>query len=178
MFSRNHQHHRPRSVPLPRKTMLRTCGQNAFCPSGICTPCKFENLSRMALLVKLKERSDRLICKIMNEILGNYLRPHRRKAGLSQRELGLVLGYEDYGQISRHERSRTTAPLIAAFAYQVIYKVPVSDLFPGLHAEVARMIERNLAELEEHLQQRSGKGRRANETAQKLTWLMQRRESS
>lgn len=113
-----------------------------------------------------------------NQVLGNYLRTHRRRSGLSQRELGSLLGYEDEGQVSRHERSKTTPPLIAALAYEVVFRVPVSDLFPGIHAEVTRMMEGNLAAFEEHLQQRRGKGRGADITAQKLIWLTQRRELS
>ena len=113
-----------------------------------------------------------------NHVLGNYLRTHRRRSGLSQRELGLLLGYKDEGQVYRHERSKTLPPLIAALAYEVVFRVSVSALFPGIYAEVKRMIAGNLAAFEEHLQQRIGKGRGANETAQKLLWLMQRREVS
>ena len=113
-----------------------------------------------------------------NQVLGNYLRTHRRRSGLSQRELGLLLGYKDGGQACRHERSKTVPPLIAALAYEVVFRVPVSVLFPGIHAEVTRMMEGNLAAFEERLQQRSGKGRGTNETAQKLLWLTQRRELS
>jgi DNA-binding XRE family transcriptional regulator len=113
-----------------------------------------------------------------NQILGNYLRTHRKKSGLTQLELGLFLGYRDEGPVSLHERNRTVPPLIAALAYEVIFRVPVSVLFQGLHAEVRRTMEGNLAEFEDHLQRRSGKGRGANETAQKLTWLRQRREAS
>lgn len=111
-----------------------------------------------------------------NQVLGNDLRTHRKRSGLTQRELGLFLGYEDEGAVSRHERSKTVPPLIAALAYEVIFRVPVSALFPGLHAQVTRTMEGNLAAFEEDLQQRNGKGRGANETAQKLIWLTQRRE--
>lgn len=111
-----------------------------------------------------------------HETLGNYLRTHRRRSGLSQRELGLLLGYVNEGQVSRHERSKTIPSLIAALAYEVVFRVRVAELFTGVHGEVTRMMEGNLAAFEEQLQQRSGKGRGANETAQKLTWLKARRE--
>lgn len=113
-----------------------------------------------------------------NQVLGNYLRAHRRKSGLSQRELGLLLGYKDEGQVSRHERSRTVPPLIAALAYEVIFRAPVSTLFPGIHVEVIRMMNGNLSAFEKELQQSSGKGRGASETAQKLIWLAQRKQLS
>lgn len=111
-----------------------------------------------------------------NQVLGNYLRTHRKRSGLTQRELGLFLGYRDEGPVSRHERSKTVPPLIAALAYEVIFRVPVSALFSGLHAEVKRTMEGHLAALEEDLQQRNGRGHGANETAQKLIWLTQRKD--
>ena len=110
------------------------------------------------------------------QLSGNYLRTHRKRSGLTQRELGLFLGYPDGGLISRHERGKTTPPLIAALAYEVIFRVPVSALFSGLHTEVKRTMEGNLAAFEEGLQQRSGRGRGANETAQKLIWLTERKD--
>ncbi len=84
-----------------------------------------------------------------HETLGNYLRTHRRKSGLSQRELGLLLGYANEGQVGRHERSKTVPPLIAALAYEVIFRAHVSDIFAGIHGEVTRMMEGNLAAFEE-----------------------------
>jgi DNA-binding XRE family transcriptional regulator len=105
----------------------------------------------------------------------NYLRTHRKRSGMSQRELGLLLGYEDQGQVSRHERSQTIPPLVTALAYEVIFREPISALFPGIHEHVKQVIEGNLTELENNLQSRSGKGRGAKVTAQKLVWLMERK---
>lgn len=128
----------------------------------------------LRLLDLTKGRRD-LMARMNNQTLGNYLRTHRRKSGLSQRELGSILGYVNEGQVGRHERSKTVPPLIAALTYEVVFQVAVTELFPGLHEEVTRMTEGNLEAFEAELQQRSGKGRGANETAQKLVWLKQRR---
>jgi len=108
--------------------------------------------------------------------LGNYLRMYRKKSGLSLRELGSLLGYKDLSPVSKHERSLSVPPLAIALCYEVIFRVPVSDLFPGVHARVTREIESKLAALEAELGQRSGKGRGANVTAKKLIWLTERRE--
>jgi DNA-binding XRE family transcriptional regulator len=112
------------------------------------------------------------------QISGNYLRTHRMKSGLTQWELGLFLGYRDEGPVSRHEISKTVPPLRAALAYEVIFRVPVSEIFPELHAEIMQKMEGRLAAFKEDLQQRDGRGRGANETAQKLIWLTQRTELS
>lgn len=103
------------------------------------------------------------------------LRTYRRRSGLSQRELGLILGYQDAGQVSRHERSETVPPLDVALAYEVIFCAPVAALFPKMLAEVEREIAESLSALEQRLGEQSGRGRGAERTAQKLIWLMQRR---
>jgi DNA-binding XRE family transcriptional regulator len=115
---------------------------------------------------------------MIKEISGNYLRTHRLKSGLTQRELGQFLGYRDEGPVSRHEISKTVPPLKAALAYETIFRVPVAEIFPELHAEIMQRTEGQLVTFKEDLQKRSGRGRGANETAQKLIWLSQRSELS
>ena len=109
--------------------------------------------------------------------LANYLRTHRRNVGLTQRELGNILGFCDEVAVSRHERFLTTPSLMAALGYEIIFRVPVSEIFAGLRDEVQEEVEKKLVELEGYLGDRSAKGRDANITAQKLTWLIERRSS-
>jgi transcriptional regulator with XRE-family HTH domain len=109
------------------------------------------------------------------QIPGNYLRAYRKKSGLSQRELGLLLGYLDQGQVSRHERSQTEPPLTSALAYESIFRVPVSAIFPGIHSDVKQAIEEKLAKFEVDLNGRSAKDRGAKVIAQKLIWLTKRK---
>jgi DNA-binding XRE family transcriptional regulator len=106
--------------------------------------------------------------------IGNYLRMHRKHCGLSLHELGLILGYRSRDQVIRHERSDTPPPLTKALAYEVVFRVPLSALFPGIHTTVAKEIEDKLASLEANLQQRSAKEPGANLVAQKLIWLAKR----
>src|SRR5205085_1827135 len=80
--------------------------------------------------------------------IANYLRTHRKRAGLSQRELARLLGYTDEGAISRHEQSQTFPPLFIAISYEIIFKAPVSTLFPGIHVTLREEIENRLSELE------------------------------
>ncbi len=113
---------------------------------------------------------------IMNkQVLGTYLRTHRKRSGLNQRELGLLLGYKDAGQISRHERSEATPPLITALAYEVIFGVPVATLFTGIHLNVSALIETNIMEFEKGLHTRNGKRSSAKLITQKLEWLNTRK---
>jgi len=107
--------------------------------------------------------------------LDNYLRTHRRKAGLSLHELSELLAYDNGGTISRHERSKTLPPLLIALAYEVIFRAPVSGLFPGLKETAELTIEKRLLRFEEELRRRNGKRIPDLRTAQKLTWLNERR---
>jgi transcriptional regulator with XRE-family HTH domain len=111
------------------------------------------------------------------QITGSYLRAHRKRAGLSQRELGRLMGYDDAGQVSRHERSKTAPPLIAAMAYEAIFGVPISLLFAGFHTNVTALIEANAAEFENDLKTRVGTGPATKIVAQKLEWLKTRKAS-
>ncbi len=105
----------------------------------------------------------------------NYLKAHRKKSGLTQREIGKLLGYEDAGQISRHERSASVPPLEVALAYELIYRVPIAAIFAGMRDTIGRNVERKLREMEAALGKRSADDRDANLIAQKLVWLSARK---
>lgn len=109
--------------------------------------------------------------------LSNYLRTYRRQIGLTQREMGLVLGYDDEGAVSKHEKFQAIPPLEIAFAYEIVFRAPLSELFSGLKDEVGVKIERRLAEMEEHLGRRSVGDRNARAIADKLVWLAARRNA-
>lgn len=106
--------------------------------------------------------------------LASYVSSHRKKSGLSQERLGKLLGYPDEGPVSRHERLCSTPPLRIALGYQAIFRIPVSELFPGVYEKVERDVEERLAELERALQQSSAKGRDAARIARTLEWLWER----
>jgi transcriptional regulator with XRE-family HTH domain len=108
------------------------------------------------------------------EAAGNYLKAHRREAGFSQREMGDLIG-RSVGQVSRHERATSVPPLAAALAYELIFRVPVSVIFIGMHEAVKQDIEVKLRRLEEELGNRDTLGRDANLVAQKLVWLNERK---
>ena len=112
-----------------------------------------------------------------NEPLVNYLRVHRRTAGLTQHELGMVLGYADDGAVARHERFRSVPPFLMALSYEIVFKVPVNQLFPGLSQTIELGIETRLAELESRLRESEALSSRLAATTRKLEWLSERRSS-
>jgi transcriptional regulator with XRE-family HTH domain len=103
------------------------------------------------------------------------LRTHRRRSGLTQRELAGILGCISKDQVSRHERGKNIPPLPVALGYEIVFGVPVSQIFPGVRSSLARAIETHLDDMEQALQQKSAKNRRANAIARKLEWICERR---
>lgn len=74
----------------------------------------------------------------MSRPLTHYLLTHRKRAGLSQRELAFLLGSKSGTKVSRHEQALREPSLRSALGYAAVYRVPVEDLFPGL-AQAAEM---------------------------------------
>ncbi|HEY6763221.1 MAG TPA: helix-turn-helix domain-containing protein [Candidatus Sulfotelmatobacter sp.] len=118
-----------------------------------------------------------LIHEQPNKPLANYLRAHRRRTGLTQHDLARVLGYESYGAISRHERFEVVPSLVMALSYQVLFRVPVSEMFAGMVEDVEFDLEVRLAEFEAYLGEQSVRSPRAAAIARKLEWLSERRSS-
>ena len=106
--------------------------------------------------------------------LASYLRSHRRQSGLSQRELGSLLGYPDKGQISRHERLATMPSLLTALSYQAIFRVPIAELFPGVYEAVKQAVEERLAKMEAEWHESAVEGPDADLIARKLEWCWER----
>lgn len=108
--------------------------------------------------------------------LANYIRIYRRKAGFNQHELGSLVGH-DARIVHRHERSLVTPSLAVAIGYEIIFQIPVSELFAGLRDDLAFDVESKLAQLEQQLGERSVKDRGASSTARKLIWLVARKSA-
>lgn len=96
-----------------------------------------------------------------HEPLGNYLRSRRRTTGVTQHEAEIILGYRTRGAVSRHERLESLPPLLIALSYEVLYRVPVSELFAGLTNAVELGVEERLAEFETFLGEQDGRGPQA-----------------
>jgi len=130
-------------------------------------------------LLRLRKgrRNQNLFINMENR-LPNYIRAERRKTGLSQREIGLILGYVNEKSVSKHELHSSMPPLLIAIAYSVIFEKSAAHLFAGLQDGVASVVEKRIDDLENHLlaQWDDGKDRSAA-TRHKLEWIKGRRRS-
>jgi DNA-binding XRE family transcriptional regulator len=112
----------------------------------------------------------------MREHLGNYIRAHRKQAGLSQGELARVLGYDQAGPIIGHERLRSLPPLLIALGYSVVFRIPVSEIFAGLSDAVEQAVESRLSKFEIELKESAATSSQKATIAKKLEWLSGRRQ--
>ncbi len=83
--------------------------------------------------------------------LDNYLKTHRKRAGLTQDEVAFLLGYKNGTKISRLEKSICQPDFRTALALQVFFGTPANEIFPGIFSKVetevsnrARLLSRKL----------------------------------
>lgn len=107
--------------------------------------------------------------------MGSYLRYHRKKSGLSQKELADIVGSVGEQQVARHENFKATPSIIAAIGYEVALKVSIAKLFPGLYETIQQGVEERLSEMEARLERLIPKGRKRDVAAHQLVWLRGRR---
>src|SRR5438309_2050998 len=102
----------------------------------------------------------------MDQRLISYLRPLRRRWGLTQRELAYLIGAKTGGVISRIEGFKRFPTLAATFACELIFDIPSLELFPELFLEVHEALLRRTNELYEGIQ-----GNPSKTTHSKLDFL-------
>jgi transcriptional regulator with XRE-family HTH domain len=106
-----------------------------------------------------------------NVRLENYLKTYRKKAGLTQGEVALLLGNHNGAQVSRYERRKRLPTLRTALAWEAIFNVPLSELFAGLRESVGEEIKEGLIEPRSKLEQGGTKGNELYEATRKMRWL-------
>ena len=72
----------------------------------------------------------------MAQKLNSYLRTYRKRAGLTQDELALLLGCRCGAQISQYEKLTQDPGLKTAFAFQLLFGIPAQEIFPGIFQKV------------------------------------------
>lgn len=89
---------------------------------------------------------------------------------MSQRELGILVGYGHGHVISKHERSKSAPPLLIALAYEVVFEIPVGTIFAGFRSVVTESVARNMQDLKADV---ADKLRRSS--PEKTQWLLDQR---
>src|SRR5713101_7646270 len=100
--------------------------------------------------------------------LNNYLRAHRKRAGLTQREVAFLLGLKARGPISELEKRHRLPLLRTALALEIIFGVSAGELFGGVLQSVHTDVERRIEEFTTLLRTKADKKNDAYKTARKL----------
>ena len=66
----------------------------------------------------------------------NDLVLYRRRMGFSQKQVARLLGHHDTSMVSHYEHGRSFPRLPVALKLEIILRVPVAFLFPGLYDEI------------------------------------------
>lgn len=107
--------------------------------------------------------------------LGNYLRAHRRRSGLSQEEVASIIGWTSGASLGPYEWGKYRPSLRTALAFEALFRVPLAELFPEIHSATREETELEIAKLERQLQQMNVGGHAAVVIAKKLVWLTRRK---
>ena len=73
--------------------------------------------------------------------LPTYLRTHRKRSNLSQKEVAFLVAALSGTTTSRHEFGRRLPSLADAFAYEALFGVPASALFPEEYEKARIRVE-------------------------------------
>ena len=90
----------------------------------------------------------------MSRFPRNYMKTYRKRAGLTQRGLALLLGCCEEKRITRIERSLRKPDLEIALACQVVFGVLPHELLPGAYALVEQEVNFRAHRLIEMLEAR------------------------
>lgn len=77
----------------------------------------------------------------------NHARKCRRRLGLTQIEVGFLLGGVHGNTVYRYESGRQVPTLRSALACEIILGVPARELFPDIHEEVEHIIRKQARKL-------------------------------
>jgi transcriptional regulator with XRE-family HTH domain len=102
----------------------------------------------------------------MNKRVKAYLRPLRRRFGLTQRELAFLVGAKGGAVISRIERLKLEPSLARTRAFALVFDTRALELFPELFSDVRDAVRHRARELYDELQ-----GNPSKTTRTKLDFL-------
>jgi transcriptional regulator with XRE-family HTH domain len=91
----------------------------------------------------------------------SYIRPLRRRWGLTQAEFAFLIGIRTHAAVSRIESLKSYPSLAEAIACSIVFDTPLLELFPEVYGNVYEFVLRQSEELYETLQGNSSKSTRA-----------------
>ncbi len=84
-----------------------------------------------------------------------YLRTHRRKWGLSQREVASLLPKGDRNRVSDVERGKASPNAVEIVAYRLMFGASAQKAFPHFHAKVEDAVMQRAYRLHKRMEGRT-----------------------
>jgi transcriptional regulator with XRE-family HTH domain len=81
---------------------------------------------------------------------------------LTQADVAYLLGAQSSGKVSRYERFARRPALETAVAFEIIFAVPVGNLFAGLREDIEREVKKRARRLRRRLLQQQAHRRTLN----------------
>jgi transcriptional regulator with XRE-family HTH domain len=81
----------------------------------------------------------------------HYVRRHRLRAALTQKEMAFLLGCRSPATVCQYEARKREPDLRTALAYQAAFGVPVEKLFPGIRQEVEQEVRLRAKDLSKQI---------------------------
>jgi transcriptional regulator with XRE-family HTH domain len=91
----------------------------------------------------------------------SYVRPLRRRWGLTQAEFAFLIGTRTHAAVSRIEALKAYPSLAQAIASSIVFDTPLLELFPELYGKVYEFVLKQAEELYESLQGNPSRANRA-----------------
>src|SRR5689334_994508 len=88
--------------------------------------------------------------------LQSYLRTYRRRSFLSQDEVAFLLGVKTGTRVTRHEGSNRIPKMETALGYELLFGVPLRELFASEAYKVETIIRERLPELIREVKETGG----------------------
>jgi transcriptional regulator with XRE-family HTH domain len=82
----------------------------------------------------------------------NYLRSRRKKVGLTQRDLGLILGQTTGSKVSLLEAGRSVPTIQDAIAFRRLFRQSVEELWPDFTRDLESTVDSSIRRLIDRLQ--------------------------
>ena len=92
----------------------------------------------------------------MNYVENIALKSHRKRSGLTQEDVAILIGAQSASQVSRHESGEREPDLGTAIAYRIVLDAPMAHLMPRLFRQIAEKVDERAAKLASRLAQEGG----------------------
>jgi len=83
----------------------------------------------------------------------NYVKAHRKRLGLSQNELGYLLGFDGHTSVSRIEQGKQDPLLRDMIALECLFEKAASRIFPESYAKITSQLIRRIDLFDGHLKE-------------------------